>query len=63
VNVKPSADAVAAESALGLTYSELDDYLQGAEVTPELAAKLGSGYLAIRHERAVPVTPLDDCRR
>lgn len=48
------------EEALGLRYSEIDDYLEGLDVTPEVTAKLESTYLATRHKRSVPVTPLDD---
>ncbi|GAA1645975.1 ammonia-dependent NAD(+) synthetase [Actinoplanes couchii] len=61
----PTADleddrpALPDEEALGLRYSEIDDYLEGAEVTPEVAAKLESTFLATRHKRTVPVTPLD----
>ncbi|MCX5209916.1 ammonia-dependent NAD(+) synthetase [Kitasatospora sp. NBC_00240] len=62
----PTADleddrpALPDEVALGLKYSQIDDYLEGAEVAPEVAAKLESIYFATRHKRAVPVTPLDD---
>ncbi|WP_037607098.1 ammonia-dependent NAD(+) synthetase [Streptacidiphilus rugosus] len=62
----PTADleddrpALPDEEALGLTYAELDDYLEGAEVTPEVATKVESIFLATRHKRVVPVTPLDD---
>ncbi|MFG2170538.1 ammonia-dependent NAD(+) synthetase [Streptomyces niveus] len=62
----PTADlederpALPDEEALGLTYAEIDDYLEGVDVTPELAARVESVYLATRHKRAVPVTPLDD---
>jgi NAD+ synthase len=62
----PTADleddrpALPDEVALGLTYAELDDYLEGAEVTPEVAKKVESIFLATRHKRVVPVTPLDD---
>lgn len=62
----PTADleddrpALPDEVALGLKYSQIDDYLEGADVSPELAAKVESVYLATRHKRAVPVTPLDD---
>jgi NAD+ synthase len=61
----PTADleddrpALPDEVALGLTYAEIDDYLEGGEVTPEVAAKVESIYLATRHKRTVPVTPLD----
>jgi NAD+ synthase len=62
----PTADleddrpALPDEEALGLKYAEIDAYLEGAEVTPEVAAKVESVYLATRHKRTVPVTPLDD---
>ncbi|MFE5842891.1 ammonia-dependent NAD(+) synthetase [Streptomyces niveus] len=62
----PTADlederpALPDEEALGLTYAQIDDYLEGVDVTPEQAARVESVYLATRHKRAVPVTPLDD---
>ncbi|MFI6323645.1 ammonia-dependent NAD(+) synthetase [Nonomuraea sp. NPDC050556] len=62
----PTADleddrpALPDEVALGLTYAQLDDYLEGADVTPEVAARVESLFLATRHKRAVPATPLDD---
>ncbi|QRP50132.1 ammonia-dependent NAD(+) synthetase [Amycolatopsis sp. FDAARGOS 1241] len=61
----PTADleddrpALPDEVALGLKYSEIDDYLEGADVTPEVAQRLESIYLGTRHKRSVPVTPLD----
>ena len=62
----PTADleddrpALPDEVALGMKYAEIDDYLEGLDVAPEVAAKLESMYLATRHKRAVPVTPFDD---
>ncbi|HEU5032434.1 MAG TPA: ammonia-dependent NAD(+) synthetase [Spirillospora sp.] len=62
----PTADleddrpALPDEEALGLKYSEIDGYLEDADVAPEVAAKVESVYLATRHKRTVPVTPLDD---
>ncbi|WP_040780987.1 ammonia-dependent NAD(+) synthetase [Nocardia pneumoniae] len=61
----PTADleddrpALPDEEALGLRYSEIDDYLEGNEVSAEVAAKIESIYLNTRHKRTVPVTPLD----
>jgi NAD+ synthase len=61
----PTADleddrpALPDEVALGLTYHEIDDYLEGLDVKPEVAARLESIFLATRHKRALPVTPLD----
>ncbi len=47
------------EVALGLTYAQIDDYLEGKEVAPEVAGKLERLYRVTRHKRAVPVTPFD----
>lgn len=61
----PTADleddrpALPDEVALGLTYTQLDDYLEGADVTPDVAERVESLFLATRHKRAVPATPLD----
>ncbi|MEU4659027.1 ammonia-dependent NAD(+) synthetase [Streptomyces sp. NPDC023723] len=62
----PTADleddrpALPDEEALGLKYAEIDAYLEGEDVPAEVAAKVESVYLATRHKRTVPVTPLDD---
>ncbi|WIX76596.1 ammonia-dependent NAD(+) synthetase [Amycolatopsis carbonis] len=62
----PTADleddrpALPDEVALGLKYAELDDYLEGLDVTPEVAEKVESIFLRTRHKRTVPVTPLED---
>ncbi|GIM88409.1 ammonia-dependent NAD(+) synthetase [Paractinoplanes toevensis] len=62
----PTADleddrpALPDEVALGLTYAQIDDYLEGVDVTPELAGRVESIYRATRHKRTVPVTPLDE---
>ncbi|MGW0040978.1 ammonia-dependent NAD(+) synthetase [Rhodococcus sp. NPDC003348] len=62
----PTADleddrpALPDEEALGLRYSEIDDYLEGHDVTPRVAQKLETMYLNTRHKRNVPVSPLDD---
>ncbi|MBF6466810.1 ammonia-dependent NAD(+) synthetase [Nocardia beijingensis] len=61
----PTADleddrpALPDEEALGLRYSEIDDYLEGNEVTPEVAERLENIFRSTRHKRTVPVTPLD----
>ncbi|WP_167477172.1 ammonia-dependent NAD(+) synthetase [Nocardia arthritidis] len=61
----PTADleddrpALPDEEALGLRYAEIDDYLEGKDVTPEVAAKLETIFRNTRHKRTVPVTPLD----
>ncbi|QTJ69089.1 ammonia-dependent NAD(+) synthetase [Rhodococcus sp. ZPP] len=61
----PTADleddrpALPDEEALGLTYTQIDDYLEGKDVSREVAEKLETMYLNTRHKRTVPVTPLD----
>jgi NAD+ synthase len=62
----PTADleddrpALPDEVALGLSYTQIDDYLEGVDVSPDTAARVESVYRATRHKRAVPVSPLDD---
>ncbi|ASF12410.1 NH(3)-dependent NAD(+) synthetase [Nocardia brasiliensis NBRC 14402] len=61
----PTADleddrpALPDEEALGLTYREIDDYLEGKDVTAEVSERIESIFRTTRHKRAVPVTPLD----
>lgn len=42
-----------------MTYAEIDDYLEGKDITPEVAEKVERVFLATRHKRTVPVTPYD----
>lgn len=61
----PTADleddrpALPDEVALGLKYAQIDDYLEGKDVTAETAARIESIFLGTRHKRTVPATPLD----
>jgi NAD+ synthase len=61
----PTADlederpGLADEEALGLTYAQLDDYLEGKPVDDETRSKIEGVFLATRHKRALPVTPFD----
>ncbi len=61
----PTADleddrpALPDEVALGVSYQQIDDYLEGVDVEPGVAARIESLYLATRHKRALPVAPLD----
>lgn len=62
----PTADleddrpALPDEEALGVTYQDIDDYLEGKEVAEDVSDKLERMYLNTRHKRAVPATPFDD---
>ncbi|RUQ97538.1 ammonia-dependent NAD(+) synthetase [Labedella endophytica] len=48
------------EANLGLTYQDIDDYLEGREVPADVAEAIETRFLATRHKRTVPVTPSDD---
>lgn len=61
----PTADLLdgqpgrADEDELGLTYEQIDDYLEGKPVDAEAAAILEGKYLATQHKRHLPVAPSD----
>lgn len=48
------------EEALGLRYSEIDDYLEGREVSAEAAARIEQLWDAGQHKRHLPATLADD---
>jgi NAD+ synthase len=62
----PTADLLdqkpgqADETELGITYEELDDYLEGKEVADEVAEKIEQRYLVTEHKRRPPTTMFDD---
>jgi NAD+ synthase len=47
------------EAALGVTYGQIDDYLEGKSVPPEVSAVIEKWFTVTRHKRAMPVSPLD----
>lgn len=47
------------EDELGLTYDQIDDYLEGKEVSSDVENKILARYLATEHKRRGPVTPED----
>ncbi|ASE57539.1 MULTISPECIES: ammonia-dependent NAD(+) synthetase [Corynebacterium] len=61
----PTADleedrpALPDEVALGVTYTAIDDYLEGKAVSDEDAARIEHLYSISRHKRAVPPGPAD----
>lgn len=61
----PTADlednrpGLADETALGLSYAQIDDYLEGLAVAESVSQKLEQMFLHTRHKRALPVTPFD----
>ena len=48
------------EEELGITYDQIDDYLEGRVVADDVAEKIDTKYLRSRHKRTTPVTALDD---
>lgn len=47
------------EASLGLSYAEIDDYLEGREVADAAAETLESLYFNSRHKRRMPPSPAD----
>ncbi|SFT18739.1 ammonia-dependent NAD(+) synthetase [Paenibacillus sp. BC26] len=63
---KPTADledlkpGIPDEVALGMTYEQLDDYLEGKTLPVELSDKIEARYKLTEHKRRGPVTVYDD---
>jgi NAD+ synthase len=47
------------ETELGITYTQIDDYLEGREVDAGVAEELEARYRITEHKRRTPVTPFD----
>ncbi|MDO9396857.1 MAG: ammonia-dependent NAD(+) synthetase [Herbiconiux sp.] len=47
------------ETNLGLSYSDIDDFLEGRDVADEVAEAIERRFLLTRHKRALPATPFD----
>lgn len=48
------------EDELGLTYDQIDDYLEGREIASDVAENLEGKFLRSLHKRTTPVTIFDD---
>ncbi|MBP3952916.1 ammonia-dependent NAD(+) synthetase [Bacillus suaedae] len=48
------------EVSLGMSYDQLDDYLEGKSVAEEIAEKIESRYVKTEHKRQPPVTIYDN---
>jgi NAD+ synthase len=61
----PTADleedrpALPDEQALGVSYHDIDDYLEGLTVSDQTAQTIENWYLKTRHKRHLPVSPID----
>ncbi|KQO79914.1 NAD(+) synthetase [Frigoribacterium sp. Leaf263] len=47
------------EANLGLTYADIDAYLEGGDVADDVAEVIEARYLATEHKRRVPASPFD----
>ena len=62
----PTADlesdkpGISDEVALGVTYDEIDEYLEGKEIKKESADTIEKWYVQTQHKRHLPVTVFDD---
>ncbi|HEE1051484.1 TPA: NAD(+) synthase, partial [Klebsiella pneumoniae] len=48
------------EVALGVTYENIDDYLEGKTLDPSIAKTIEGWYLKTEHKRRPPITVFDD---
>jgi len=48
------------EANLGLEYADLDDFLEGEDVEPDVAEAIEKRYLSTEHKRQVPVSMFDE---
>ncbi|WP_295731397.1 ammonia-dependent NAD(+) synthetase [uncultured Limosilactobacillus sp.] len=61
----PTADleedrpALPDEQALGVSYHDIDDYLEGKSINGQAAKQIETWYLKTRHKRHLPVAPAD----
>lgn len=61
----PTADleeekpGIADEVALGVTYNEIDDYLEGKQVSPEAQSTIEKWWYKGQHKRHLPITVFD----
>lgn len=61
----PTADLLdekpgqADETELGISYEQIDDFLEGLEVDAPVAEAIETRFMQTRHKRAAPVTPFD----
>lgn len=62
----PTADleedrpALPDELALGVTYTQIDDYLEGQQIDDVAAKKIENWYLKTQHKRHLPISVYDD---
>ena len=63
---KPTADleeerpSLHDEVALGVTYDNIDDYLEGKDIDPQAAEKIENWFIKTEHKRHLPITVFDE---
>lgn len=63
---KPTADleeerpSLPDEVALGVTYDNIDDYLEGKDIDPQAAEKIENWFINTEHKRHLPITVFDE---
>ena len=62
INIVPKEDkpGIADEVALGVTYHEIDDYLEGKEVSAKAQETIETWWRKGQHKRHLPITIFDD---
>lgn len=58
-NLEEDRPALPDEVALGVTYNDIDDYLEGKEVADNVAEKIENWFLKTEHKRHMPINVYD----
>ena len=56
----PDKPLIADEVALGVTYDEIDDYLEGKSVSEKARTTIENWWHKTEHKRHLPITIFDD---
>ncbi|MEQ9809605.1 ammonia-dependent NAD(+) synthetase [Streptococcus jiangjianxini] len=59
-DLEENKPGLADEVALGVTYNDIDDYLEGKQVSPEAQEKIENWWQKTMHKRHLPITIFDE---
>lgn len=59
-DLEDSKPGLADEVALGVTYAEIDDYLEGRPISPKAQETIENWWKKTKHKRHLPITIFDD---
>ena len=59
-DLEENRPGLADEVALGVTYREIDDYLEGKSISPQAQETIESWWYKGQHKRHLPITIFDD---